>query len=92
MEALSKNGVRLHLGKGALSPDSVSALARHGSLFAITPPLSALFSAKIRSNRVAAFPEEGMEALFELEVEKMPAIIAAAQGRSIFQADSGEQS
>ena len=92
MEALSKSGVRLHLGKGALSPDTVAALARNGSLFAITPPLSALFSAKILSSRVAAFPEEGMEAFFELQVDKMPAIIAAAQGRSIFQSDSGKQS
>ncbi|MCB2188280.1 MAG: fumarate hydratase C-terminal domain-containing protein [Deltaproteobacteria bacterium] len=82
--ALSQGGVRLHLGKGALGPATVAALAQAGSVFAITPPLTALFSACIVSSRVAAFPEEGMEALYELEVRDLPAIIAVASGRSIF--------
>ncbi|MEW6662761.1 MAG: fumarate hydratase C-terminal domain-containing protein [Bacillota bacterium] len=82
--ALSKAGVKIHLGKGSLSRATVQALKEHGSLFAITPPVSALFGAKVRKQRAIAFLEEGMEALHELEVVDFPAIIAIAHGQSIF--------
>jgi fumarate hydratase subunit beta len=81
---LSKIGVRIHLGKGSVGPDTVKALKRYHSVFAITPPVSALFSDKIVSQRIAAFPEEGMEALYEIAVKDFPAIIASAHGETIF--------
>jgi fumarate hydratase subunit beta len=81
---LSKAGVKIHLGKGSVGPDTVSALKRYQSVFAITPPVSALFSDKIISQRIAAFPEEGMEALYEIAVKDFPAIIASADGESLF--------
>jgi fumarate hydratase subunit beta len=81
---LSEAGVKIHLGKGSLSPKTVEALKRNNSVFAITPPVSALFSDKIVSQRVAAFKEEGMEALYELQVKGFPAIIAIAQGETLF--------
>lgn len=81
---LSQAGVKLHLGKGALKPETAEALNRYKSYFAVTPPVSALFASKITGRRVAAFPEEGMEALYELEVAGLPAIIAIANGKSIF--------
>ena len=87
--ALSKAGVKIHLGKGSLSQKTVEELKRHHSLFAITPPVTALFSDKMVSQRVAAFKEEGMEALYEVEVKGFPAIIAIAHGETIF---SGHQS
>ena len=85
MPRLSQAGVRLHIGKGGLGPHTVSELERHGSVFAITPPVTALFSDKIVSSRVAAFESEGMEALHEVKVKGFPAIVAAAHGESIFQ-------
>ncbi len=81
---LSRAGVRIHIGKGALGPATVAELDRYRSVFAITPPVTALFSDKIVSHRVAAFPNEGMEALYEVEVKSFPAIIAAAHGETIF--------
>lgn len=81
---LSRVGVKIHLGKGALSPRTVEELRRHGSIFAVTPPVTALFASRIISRRVVAFPEEGMEALHELVVDKFPAIVAIAGGQSIF--------
>lgn len=81
---LSKAGVKIHMGKGALSPRTVKELNRYHSIFAITPPVSALFSDKIVSQRVAAFREEGMEALYRVEVRGFPAIIAIAHGETIF--------
>ena len=82
--ALSKAGVRIHIGKGALGSKTVEELRKYHSVFAVTPPVSALFSDKIVSRRVAAFREEGMEALYQLEVRGFPAIIAIAHGKTIF--------
>lgn len=86
---LSKAGVKIHLGKGSLGPKTVEELKRHNSVFAITPPVTALFSDKMVSQRMAAFREEGMEALYEVDVKGFPAIIAIAHGETIF---SGHQS
>jgi len=82
--ALSKAGVKIHLGKGALKAETAELLKQYNSVFAITPPVSALFSDKIVSQRVVAFKEEGMEAFYELEVKGIPAIIAIAKGKTIF--------
>ncbi|MHB8769985.1 MAG: fumarate hydratase C-terminal domain-containing protein [Syntrophales bacterium] len=81
---LSAVGVRIHLGKGAISPATVARMSSAGSVFAVTPPATALFMDKIVSRRVLAFPEEGMEALFELDVRGLPGIVAAAKGASIY--------
>jgi len=81
---LSAAGVRIHLGKGAISPATVGRMSSAGSVFAVTPPATALFMDKIVSRRVLAFPEEGMEALFELDVRGLPGIVAAAGGKSIY--------
>ncbi len=82
---LSEAGVKIHLGKGSLSRQTVEALKKNGAIFAVTPPISALLTAKMRKQRVAAFPEEGIEAFYELEVVEFPAIVAIAHGRSIFE-------
>ena len=82
--ALSKAGVKIHLGKGWLSPKTVKALDEHGSIYAVMPPVTALLESKIIERRVVAFPELGMEALHQLRVEGFPCIVAAAHGKSIF--------
>lgn len=84
MEALSRAGIRMHLGKGELKPETVRLLAENHSVYAVIPPVTALLNSKTRSQRVVAFPELGMEALYELQVEDYPAVIAAAQGGSIY--------
>jgi len=81
---LSKAGVKIHLGKGALASETVAALQAENAIFAVTPPTTALFAAKIVAQRVAMYPEEGMEALYEVEVRGLPAIVAIAHGETIF--------
>lgn len=81
---LASAGVRIHLGKGALSAATIEALAANRSVFAVTPPVTALFSHRINSKKVAAFAEEGMEALYAIEVKGLPGIVAAAHGQNIF--------
>lgn len=81
---LSEAGVKLHLGKGALHAETVEALGRFNAVYAVIPPVTALLGAKILEQRLVAFPELGMEALYCLKVDRYPAIIAAAHGRSIY--------
>jgi len=82
--ALSKAGVKIHLGKGRLSPETIEALKEHNSIFAVIPPVTALLESKIIERKVVAFPEQGMEALHMLQVKEFPCIIAAAHGQAIY--------
>ena len=84
IKPLSAMGVRLHLGKGALRPETVLALNRYGSVYAVIPPVTALLGEKTLEQELVACPELGMEALYRLRVDGYPAIIAAAHGRSIY--------
>ena len=84
IEPLSAAGVKLHLGKGALRPETVEALDRHNAVYAVIPPVTALLGAKTSEIRCVAFPELGMEALWLIRADRYPAIIGAAHGRSIY--------
>ena len=85
IEPLSKAGVKLHLGKGELHPETISALDRYNAVYAVIPPVTALLGAKTSEQKCVAFPELGMEALYMIKVDKYPAIIGAAHGRSIYE-------
>lgn len=81
---LSEAGVKLHLGKGELSKKTIEELDKYNSVYAITPPVTALLASKIKEKKLVAFPELGMEAMHLLKIEKFPVIIAAAHGKSIY--------
>lgn len=83
-EPLSKYGVKMHLGKGAISKETVRKLAEYNSVFAVIPPVTALLESQTVEREVVAFPELGMEAMNRLKVVKYQAIIGAAKGRSIY--------
>lgn len=85
IEPLSKAGIKLHLGKGEIRPDTIAALDEHNAVYAIVPPVTALLSSKTSEEKIIAFPELGMEALYLIKVDKYPAIIGAAHGRSIYE-------
>ncbi len=82
--ALSEAGVRIHLGKGRLSSETIDTLKEHNSVFAVMPPVTALLESKIIDRKVTAFPEQGMEAFHQLRVEGFPCIIAAVRGETIY--------
>lgn len=81
---LSAAGIKLHLGKGELHRETVEALDRYNAVYAVIPPVTALLGARTSEERVVAFPELGMEALHMIKVDRYPAIIGAAHGRSIY--------
>lgn len=84
-EPLSRmGGIKMHLGKGAIKPETVKALAANNAVFAIIPPVTALLESQTLERECIAWSELGMEALYRIKVKGYQAIIAAAQGKSIY--------
>ena len=83
-EPLSRHGIKMHLGKGAIKPETVKALADNNAVFAVIPPVTALLESQTEEREVVCYPELGMEALHRIKVNKYQAIIAAAKGESIY--------
>jgi len=76
---LSKAGLLAMVGKAERGPDTVAAIARHRSAYLIAVGGAAfLVSNAIRASRVVAFPELGMEAVYEFEVRDMPVTVAVS--------------
>lgn len=80
---LSEHGVKVHIGKGMLSDETVKSLDENNSIFVITPPVAALLTSKVREKKCVLFEAEGMEAMYELEVEAIPGIVAIHNGDKI---------
>ncbi len=80
---LSENGVKIHIGKGMLSDDTVESLKENKSIFVITPPVAALLTSRALERKCVLFEWEGMEAMFELKVEEIPGIVAIHNGEKI---------
>ena len=84
-ETLSKlGGIKMHLGKGAIKLETVKKLQDNNAVFAIIPPVTALLESQTLERECVAWPELGMEALYRIKVENYQAIIASAQGVSIY--------
>jgi fumarate hydratase subunit beta len=84
-ETLSKAGIKMHLGKGAIKSETVRMLADNNAVFAIIPPVTALLESQTLERECVAWPELGMEALYRIKVKNYQAIIAAAKGESIYE-------
>lgn len=84
-EVLSKmGGIKMHLGKGAIKPETVKMLTENNAVFAIIPPVTALLESQTLERECVAWSELGMEALYRIRVENYEAIIASAHGVSIY--------
>lgn len=81
---LSEKGAKFHLGKGRLLPENIEGLKKNRAYFLITPPVSALLTASMSECRAVLHPEFGMEAFYEITVKDFPAIVAVADGESVF--------
>lgn len=81
---LSKYGIRMHIGKGKISAETVRALQKYNAVYAVMPPVTALLESRTANRRCIAYPELGMEALYMIEAIGYPMIIAAANGESIY--------
>lgn len=81
---LSEAGAKFHLGKGKILPETVDGLKKNNAYFLITPPIAALLSTQMTECRALIHPEFGMEAFYEIKVKDFPAIVAVADGETIF--------
>ena len=80
---LSESGVKVNIGKGTLNDDTLKALNENNSIFVITPPVAALLTSKVLEKKCVLFENEGMEAMFELKVDRIPGIVAIKDGKRI---------
>jgi len=74
---LEKTGLFAMVGKAERGPAAIESIRKHGSAYLIAVGGAAyLVSKAIRKARVVAFPELGMEAIYEFEVRDMPVTVA----------------
>lgn len=84
MGILSSAGIRMHLGKGELKKETAEILKENKAVYAVIPPVTATLTNRIVERKVVAFEQLGMEAFNELIVKDYPAVIAIADGESIY--------
>ncbi len=84
---LAREGLLVMIGKAERGPEVVRAIAEHGCAYLIAVGGAAyLVSRAIRSARVLAFADLGMEAIHEFVVDDMPVTVAVdALGTSVHQ-------
>ena len=82
---LEKAGLLAMVGKADRGPEAIEAIRRHRSAYLIAVGGAAyLVSKAIRSSRIVAFPDLGMEAVYEFEVRDMPVTVAVdSHGESV---------
>ncbi|NDP42122.1 MAG: fumarate hydratase [Aromatoleum sp.] len=78
---LAKTGLLGMVGKSERGAAATAAIKRHGAVYCIAVGGAAyLLSKSIRSSRVLAFAELGMEAIYEFDVRDMPVTVAVNAG------------
>lgn len=83
---LLKAGLKGMIGKGARSDEVIAAIKKYRAVYFITyAGCGALLSKYVKSKKLVCFPELGPEAVYQLEVEDFPLIVAIdTHGRSIY--------
>lgn len=86
-QILEKTGLIGMVGKAERGPAAIESIKRHGAVYLIaTGGAAYLVSKSIRSAKIIAFPELGMEAIHEFIVEDMPVTVAVdSKGNSVHQ-------
>ncbi|PZQ17735.1 MAG: fumarate hydratase [Ancylobacter novellus] len=86
-DMLAKTGLIAMIGKAERGPEAIAAIRRHRAASLIAVGGAAILVAKaVRSSKVLAFEDLGMEAIYEFVVEDMPVTVAVdADGASIHQ-------
>jgi len=89
---LDKTGILGMIGKAERGQQTIESIKDHNAVYLIaTGGAAYLISKAIRSAKVIAFPELGMEAIYEFDVQDMPVTVAVdARGNSIHQSGPNE--
>ena len=91
--ALAAEGVAAFIGKGPRSLEARRALRGHGALYLVAVGgAGALLGSRVKALEVAAYPDLGPEAIYRLEVEDFPVLVACdLRGGYIFSHLDGEE-
>ncbi|WP_129642762.1 fumarate hydratase [Peristeroidobacter agariperforans] len=89
---LGKTGLIAMIGKSERGPEAIESIRKHKAAYLMAVGGSAyLVSKAIRSSRVVAFGDLGMEAVYEFEVKDMPVTVAVdARGESVHETGPAE--
>jgi len=84
---LAETGLIGMIGKAERGPTAIEAIKKHKAVYLMAVGGAAyLVSKAIKKAEVVAFPEMGMEAIYEFEVEDMPVTVAVdVKGESVHQ-------
>ncbi|KAB1082189.1 fumarate hydratase [Neorhizobium galegae] len=82
---LPATGLRVMIGKAERGPAAIETIAKNKAAYLVAVGGAAyLVSQAIRSSKVVAWADLGMEAIYELKVEEMPVMVAVdTRGESI---------
>jgi fumarate hydratase subunit beta len=76
-DALLSVGLRGMIGKGPRNAEVIESMKRNKAVyFAATGGAGALIARSVKKSEVVAYPELGPEAIYKLEVEDFPAVVA----------------
>jgi fumarate hydratase class I len=89
---LAQTGLIGMVGKAERGKIAIDAIKKHGAVYLMAVGGAAyLVSKAIRSAKVIAFADLGMEAIYEFEVENMPVTVAVdTQGHSVHETGPAE--
>ena len=74
---LIENGLRVMIGKGVRIQAVVDSIKSHGAVYLTAiGGAAALYSSKVKSCELIAYPDLGCEAVYKLTVEDFPAVVA----------------
>ena len=84
---LISQGLKVMIGKGLRSKEVSGAIVKHeGIYFAAVGGIAALMAKCVKTSKLIAFEELGTEAIRELEVEKLPLVVAIdSRGRNLYE-------
>ena len=84
---LEKTGLMGMIGKAERGPDGIDAIRDNQAVYLMAVGGAAYLVAQaIKSSKVLAFPEMGMEAIYEFDVKDMPVTVAVdVNGESVHQ-------
>lgn len=87
---LLAHGLKIMIGKGERSDEAKQAIQTNEALYLIvTGGIGALASKRVKSSKVLLYEDLGAEAIYELEVEDFPAIVAYdTLGNDLYESNS----
>ncbi len=90
--ALLRHGLRGMIGKGKRSAAVRQAIVEHGAVyFVLVGGAAALISQHIRQSELVAYPDLGTEAIYRLELDDLPMMVANdAAGGDLYEAGQAQ--